>query len=99
MSSNKAEKPTEFMLRNDVKINRDVAILRPNAKGVYSGQCIIEFVLSGSDAVQVSVDGSNFYYSNEYGDTQLNDNQLYVIELYTVAGDIPLIQSVNNSQF
>lgn len=93
------KKPAEFMLKNDVKINRDVAILRQNAQSVYSGQCIIEFVLSASDYVQVSVDGNNFYYTAEYGDTELNPNQLYIVELYTVAGDIPLIRSVNGSSF
>lgn len=97
--SSKIEKPAEYMLKNDVKINRDVAILRQNAKSVYSGQCIIEFVLSASDYVQVSIDGNNYYYTAEYGNSELNANQLYAIKLYTVAGDIPLIKAVNESSF
>ena len=95
----KENKPAEYMYKNDVKINRDVAVLRPNAKSVYSGKCIIEFVLSTADYVQVSLNGEDYYYTEEYGDTELNANQLYIIELYTVAGDIPLIKAVNGSSF
>lgn len=95
----KDNKPVEFMLKNDVKINRDVAILRQNAKSVYSGKCIIEFVLSASDYVKVSLNGQDFFYSAEYGNTELNPNQLYTVELYNVAGDIPLITSVKGSSF
>lgn len=95
----KDNKPVEYMYRNDVKINRDVAILRPNAKAVYSGKCFIEFVLSASDYVKVSLNGQDFFYSSEYGDTELNPNQLYTVELYNVAGDIPLITTVNGSSF
>ena len=95
----KENNPAEYMYKNDVKINRDVAVLRPNAKSVYSGKCIIEFVLSNADYVQVSINGEDYYYTEEYGDTELNANQLYIIELYTVAGDIPLIKAVNGSSF
>lgn len=87
------------MVLNDVKLIDNVAILRPNAKAIFSGYTVIQFVLSASDTVEVSINGDSFFYSEEYGDTELNANQLYQIQLYNVTGDIPVIKAVNSTSF